>query len=131
MPVRPENRHLYPDNWETEVVPRIRERSGNRCEVCGVDNHTYVVRNDDGEAYFVGMDKSCLDDEPDAIRIVCTTAHLDHNPMNCEDDNLAFLCQKCHNSFDAQDRADNRAMNRKKAMEDAGQLSLLTEKGKE
>jgi len=34
MPIRPENRARYPKNWP-EIVARIRERSGNRCECRG------------------------------------------------------------------------------------------------
>lgn len=30
MPIRPENKDRYPKNWKSEIVPRIRERSGNR-----------------------------------------------------------------------------------------------------
>lgn len=37
MPIKPENRHRYPKNWP-EIRERIRARSGNRCEWCGVPN---------------------------------------------------------------------------------------------
>lgn len=37
--------------------------------------------------------------------IVLTTAHLDHRPENCADDNLKALCQQCHNRYDAPMRA--------------------------
>ena len=29
-----------------------------------------------------------------------TTAHLDHTPENCSDDNLKALCQRCHLAWD-------------------------------
>lgn len=42
------------------------------------------------------------------IQIILTIAHLnDPNPMNCEDSNLAALCQKCHNKHDAPMRRVN------------------------
>ena len=28
MPIKPENKARYPENWSTEIVPRIRKRSG-------------------------------------------------------------------------------------------------------
>ena len=34
------------------------------------------------------------------IAIVLTVAHLDHNPANCEPDNLRALCQMCHLNYD-------------------------------
>lgn len=39
------------------------------------------------------------------VRIVLTVAHLDHQPENVGDDNLAALCQRCHNRYDAKMRA--------------------------
>lgn len=34
------------------------------------------------------------------VLVVLTVAHLDHQPENCADDNLAALCQRCHNRYD-------------------------------
>lgn len=41
--------------------------------------------------------------EPGAklLRIVLTTAHMNHEPMDCREENLKALCQKCHLSYDA------------------------------
>ena len=103
MPIRPENRNRYPKDWKTRIVPHIRDRAGDKCEICGVPNHTWIVRNPAGEwrlAY-------CMDEEG-AVFIVCTTMHLDHTPENCADDNLKFACQKCHNSYDAKHRAQGK-----------------------
>ena len=38
------------------------------------------------------------------VLIVLTVAHLDHTPENCADENLAALCQRCHNRYDAPNR---------------------------
>src|ERR1017187_3636174 len=67
---------------------RIRERADNLCEHCGVPNGS---RRENAAGKF--------------ITIVLTVAHFDHQPENCADENLAALCQRCHNSYDAPMRA--------------------------
>ncbi len=47
------------------------------------------------------------------IVIVMTTAHLDHDPTNCEDENLAWLCQRCHNRYDVNARRAGIAQRRR------------------
>lgn len=93
MPIKPENKHLYPKNWK-EIRQSILERAGNKCEFCGVENHSIQNRN--------GKD----------VKIVLTIAHLDHNPSNCHPDNLRALCQKCHLTYDAKMHAANAAKTR-------------------
>ena len=101
MPIRPENRERYPGGspnskeWK-EIRAAIRERAGNKCEWCGVIN------------------KAWRDNGKKLIRVVCTVAHLDHDPGNNEPENLAFLCQRCHNRYDAKHRAENRQKNKTK-----------------
>jgi len=34
--------------------------------------------------------------------------HLDHDPENCEYDNLKAMCQKCHNKYDRAHRNHTR-----------------------
>ena len=34
----PWKKEKYPTNWSTEIVPKIRERSGDNCENCGLTN---------------------------------------------------------------------------------------------
>jgi hypothetical protein len=53
------------------------------------------------------------------IIVVLTIAHLDHTPENCSDDNLASLCQRCHNIYDRPHRNETMHMTRKK-----GQLEI-------
>lgn len=60
----------YPDNWE-QLVTQLRERFGMKCERC--------KREHDPESGY------CL-----------TVHHLDNNPRNNADWNLALLCQRCH-----------------------------------
>ncbi len=47
MPIRPERKHLYPTNWKSEIVPMIRARSGDMCEICGVRNNSIICRTVD------------------------------------------------------------------------------------
>ena len=99
MPIRPELRKLYPPDWK-EISRRIRfERAQGRCEWCGAEN--YAPHPVTGS------------------RVVLTVAHLDHDPANNVDDNLAALCQKCHNSYDADKRASSR---KHRQLRQAGQL---------
>lgn len=98
MPIKPENKKLYPANWK-EIVARIRDRANDKCEWCGVVNHSHVNSI---------TREQCTKDEPNSVYIVCTTAHMDHTPENCDDNNLAFLCQKCHNGYDAPHRRQTR-----------------------
>ena len=98
MPIKPENKQRYPSNWK-EIRARIQTRAKDKCEWCGAVNYSWVNRI---------TRKICLSDEDNAIRIVCTVAHMDHIPENCDDDNLRFLCQKCHNGYDAPHRKATR-----------------------
>lgn len=113
MPIRPENKARYPKDWKTVVVPRIRARSGNRCECtgqCGV-NHpaplTGRLRSPDGEllpnrcSAWNGMPI----DDIEGPKIVLTVMHLNHTPEDCSDANLLHACQGCHNRYDAPVRA--------------------------
>ena len=102
MPILPGNKSKYPKNWK-EISAQIKERANDKCEWCRVVNHSYINR-------FTRV--ICLQDEENAIRVVLTVAHLDHNPENCEDNNLKTLCQRCHNRYDAGHRKQTR--NKKK-----------------
>ena len=114
MPIKPENRGRYPANWASEVRPRIQARAGDACEFCKVPNGAVGFRNHDGafiplppEVTIGTVIKGVYRNKKivKVFRIVCTTAHLeDERPENCEDDNLAFLCQYCHICYDAKRR---------------------------
>ena len=126
-PILPENRGLYPADWP-EIRERIRKRAGNQCERCGVPNHAFGWR--DGEGYFHILARNASWSEIDrerfrrgrCFKIVCTVAHLYHDPRDCRDDVLAFLCQRCHNRHDAPVRAARR---REKLLDRAGQQRLF------
>lgn len=89
MPIKPENKKLYPKNWK-QIRESILQRANNKCEFCGVDNYAIVQRKDK------------------KVKIILTIAHLDHNPQNNNPENLRALCQKCHNTYDIEHRKETR-----------------------
>ena len=100
MPIRPENKARYASDWEA-ISLRIRaERAQWKCEFCAAEH---------GKPHPVT-----------GSNVVLTVAHLDHQPENNADDNLAALCQRCHNTYDAPMRAAGI-----KARKTPNQLNLL------
>ncbi len=111
MPIKPENKKLYPKNWK-EIRQQILKRADNKCEFCGVPNHIKGIRTFDGG--FLKQDATTYNfirtyyPQAKIIQIVLTIAHLDHNPQNNNPDNLRALCQKCHNNYDKEHRKQTR-----------------------
>lgn len=93
MPIRPENKARYPKNWK-QIRAQILERAGNKCEFCGVENHSFRLNQKTGKM----------------ARIVLTIAHvLNEDPADVRPENLKALCQRCHNRLDAKMRAKHRS----------------------
>lgn len=91
MPIRPENKSLYPNDW-TAISRHIRfERAGGRCEWIDDGIRCAAVH---GENHPIT-----------GALVVLTTMHLDHDPRNNAECNLLAACQKHHNSYDAKMRA--------------------------
>ena len=89
MPIRKEMRQRYPKDWALRSRFVRFYRARNRCEWCGVHNHT--LREDTGAV------------------VVLTASHVyDKRPEVCGLLNLAALCQRCHLRHDAKDRAQSR-----------------------
>ena len=114
MPIRPENRGLYPQNWP-EIRARIIQRAKNRCEFCDVPNHWAIYRDIRGQWYSVppGVRNDKWHNgwngaRHKIVRVVLTIAHLNHDPRDCRDENLTALCQRCHNRLDIADRIAGR-----------------------
>lgn len=130
MPIRPDQRELYPKNWR-EISLRIRERADNCCETCDAPNGAYIVRDKANlENWRLAHEPDFLEGyEPDAIKVVLTVAHLNNDPADCRDENLRALCQLHHLRLDAQYHASNAARTRQRkqteAAKDAGQEMLL------
>ncbi|MYT26091.1 hypothetical protein GTW69_38475 [Streptomyces sp. SID7760] len=113
MPIRPENRGRYPANWP-EISAEIRfARAQGRCECigeCGRGTHDGRCPNGHGSpAYGTGS------------RVILTTAHLDHQPENCDPANLRAMCNGCHLHYDKDHHRQTRARTRAAALEAAGQ----------
>jgi hypothetical protein len=108
MPIRPSDRHRYPQDWKT-IRDRILERAGNRCEFCGLENGVIGRRRSDGSfERFGGMEAEVASLEGVRLtRIVLTIAHLDHTPENNDDANLRALCQRCHLLHDREQHIRN------------------------
>lgn len=91
MPIKPENKDRYPANWK-DIRKSILKRAQNRCEKCGVENHTPYTRLRDRKV----------------VRHVLTIAHISEEIEDCSPGNLLALCCFCHNGMDAKMRAQHR-----------------------
>jgi hypothetical protein len=106
-PIRPENRDRYPQDWP-QISLAVKERAGWRCECrgeCGRGTHAGRCPNRHGGlAYGTAT-----------TVVVLTTAHLDHTPENCDQDNLRAMCQGCHLHYDRDHHARTAARTRAQA----------------
>ena len=122
MPIKPENKKLYPKNFK-EISGKVKESQGHKCAFCNIPDKIVVYRGvHNGENVY--MTENCnlfradnsefICNYPNfyaskkAIKVVLTTAHLNHDPTNNAPENLKALCQRCHNAYDAKHRAETR-----------------------
>ena len=124
-PIRKENYRLYPGGspeskeWKA-IREEVLQRQRHRCMFCGVPDREWIERDAANPALW----KRCTEDptvhtmDRSPVKIILTVAHLDHNPSNNDDANLAALCQLCHNRYDAAQRKANRKANRLAAMKE-------------
>jgi len=134
----PTDMSRYPDNW-AEIRNNILVRAGGqsdaprigaKCEWCGIENYSVKVGGNVVRVAVSYRDAMSIkaDGLPTASIVVLTIAHLaDPDPMNCDPDNLAALCQKCHNGYDAAMRRHNRQVGAIKKQIDSGQMRLPLE----
>ena len=94
-PIRPENKARYPADWKA-ITAKIRERSGGQCECTGECGRAHVSR----------CPMRAGDKGPSGWPIILTTAHLDHIPEHCADENLRAMCQGCHLHYDRPHHAE-------------------------
>jgi hypothetical protein len=136
----PWERSKYPPDWKA-IRERIRARAGDRCEWCGIANHSQFFRDEKGQRHTTieidisdddtprmmttlaeGYTPGDMIDDYKVVRVVCTTAHLGtdypdgrpgnkHDKADCRDENLAFLCQRCHLNYDRAEHIENRRKN--------------------
>lgn len=119
----------YPDNWLSEIRPRIMERANNTCEFDGCDfKHMEIVWSAQlfrGQSQWFRLysdvlkvstsaGRNCLLSPPAAkkVQVVLTIAHLDHDEDNKDvtDDRLKAACQLCHLRYDAKEKARRRKL---------------------
>ena len=79
MPINPERKKLYPDNWN-KISLLIREKAGWKCELCSVPN---------GDFHLITGGE-----------VVLTVHHINNDPTDNRKINLIALCQRCHNRLD-------------------------------
>ena len=114
-PIRPENRGRYPANWR-QIADRIKTRAGMRCECegeCGRGHQGRCVNVHGTPAWDTGS------------MVILTTAHLNHTPEDCRDNNLKAMCQGCHLHYDRDHHRQTRLANAERAWADHGQEALL------
>ncbi|MFI9588255.1 hypothetical protein ACIHCQ_42220 [Streptomyces sp. NPDC052236] len=115
MPIRPENRNRYPDDWP-EISRAVKDAAGWRCACtgeCGRGTHSGRCPNvHDQPAYGTGS------------LVILTTAHLNHQPEDCLEANLVAMCQGCHLHLDRAHHRVTAALTRAAALEEAGQLAF-------
>jgi hypothetical protein len=81
MPIRPDLRRHYGYTWRTITRPAALTRAGHECERCA------------------------LPDRPTGLRSSLEGAHLNGNPADIGDSNIAILCHRCHKAVDYTDWA--------------------------
>ena len=125
MPIRPDLRHFYGREWKRVIRPRILARDRNRCKRCKAPNGIVVWRAKEGRWRFTecgaswhranGNKTTFEPMDSHQVRIVLTIAHLNHNPSDNRDENLAALCQWCHLAHDKDHHAETRATRKDQA----------------
>ena len=93
MPIRPENKHLYPKNWR-EISRAAIQRAGNRC--VGSPRYWHCRAKNYEPHPITGS------------KVILTVGHFDHDPTNNHPRNLWPWCQRCHTTYDAKHKAENR-----------------------
>lgn len=124
MPIRPEHRWLYPIDWR-ELSRLVRfERAGGRCDHCSRPHRETVLhlgdgrwydRNDghwrDGEGRSLRSSQAVAASDVRTTRVVLACAHLNHDPTDNRQRNLAALCQRCHILHDGPEHRRRRWLN--------------------
>lgn len=115
----------YPENWLSEIRPRIMARAQDKCERCGL-KHLEIVWAVKCKGRTVGWfrdfdeaermpktfelkkyeGKLMIVPNPKKVKVILTIAHLDHDEGNhaVSDDRLKAMCQLCHLRYDAKEK---------------------------
>ncbi len=120
MPIRADLRHYYQSPEWFAARDLCRARAGNKCQHCGIAGGVLTPRpcpecNASGriEDAPLGDDRcqQCGGTGQRQSRAVLTVAHLNHNPADNSDANLACLCAACHLKHDRAHHASSRQRN--------------------
>lgn len=112
MPIRPDLKLLYPANWK-EISQQIRfVRASGRCERCDAPHGGIRLRSGDVVEDYHALNQVGF--QLIGSKIILTTAHLNHDPRDNHEENLAALCQKCHLAHDLLHHLASRRINREK-----------------
>lgn len=107
----PINYLRYHPDWKDIIRPEALKRAKHRCQKCFVPNRALIIY--DSEDHWLQVDdlisNECKKTGQKIIRIVLTTAHLNHLVIDNRPENLNMLCQRCHLNHD---REHNKLMNR-------------------
>ena len=128
---------LYPKDWK-QIALSIKQSANWICEECGRPCRPPGISQKDTEQWLKDnypewlpqLYKDIEDDEGNIVKIpkpqrfTLTTAHLDHNPANCQSENLKALCSVCHLNLDRDDWNRTRKARKMKFWEQCGQLTL-------
>lgn len=130
MPIRPEYRHLYDGPMWRMVSRYVRfDRARGLCEHCGRPHGLRLHFHADGRT-FERADWRYPDGAPapypnllewgavSTRRVWLATAHLNHNPLQTHDRNLAALCQRCHLAHDRDHHVVNARSTRRRRREE-------------
>lgn len=110
MPILPHRRALYPKEWPA-IRARILERASYCCE---------------GSPRFPSCRAADRQPHPETgSKVTLTVGHLNHDEMDCSDDNLRAWCNRCHNAHDAMHRYYARKNERERLAEEDGQMLLI------
>lgn len=123
-------------------MPRIKERAGDQCEICGLANgqiiHSVKIfcryrYTKNGNDYYRYDSKQIwfrdprdaqkvekIAQETKSVKVVLTIAHLDHDETNhaIKDDRLMAMCQKCHLDYDTEEK-------HKRSLKHPAQIQLI------
>lgn len=130
----------YPKNWNA-IRREVRERAGNKCQVCGAPNRVAIWREKRTSRWTEDYEDARECFGPEIYRSVTKlgTAHLgvpraDGSPgdkydtLDVRPENLMCMCVRCHLEFDRPEIVPRRraTLNRKarSRQEKAGQLTL-------
>lgn len=122
----------YHPEWKSRIRPDILKRADNKCEECGVKNGMGIFRGiwngervfqtasgdlflEDGTFIIHNSEYEEIEgksEDAQAIKVVLTISHTDHDVNNNDYSNLKALCQLHHLRHDKGHHKDTRNKNK-------------------